>query len=363
MRIRSLELENFRNYDHLLISFDDETNILYGDNAQGKTNILEAIYFCAVSRSHKGSRDKDCISFQKNEAHIKCITEKEHFCDRIDIHLKKNQHKGIALNGVPLRRASELFGNLCAVFFSPEDLSIIKKGPADRRRFMDMELCQTDPYSTMNLSNFSRAVMQKNQLLKDIAAQPYLKDTLDVWNEQILKFGREVILARRRFIEECSPIIGQIHEKLTEGKEPLKVLYEPNVSEDDFEKKLLSEADRELRMKMSLVGPHRDDLSFLVDGADLRTFGSQGQQRTAALSLKLSEIEWIRKRKKENPVLLLDDVLSELDRNRQNKLLDFIQGIQTIITCTGVDDFVDSRCSVNRVFKVVNGTVREESLR
>ena len=149
MRIRSLELENFRNYDHLLISFDDETNILYGDNAQGKTNILEAIYFCAVSRSHKGSRDKDCISFQKNEAHIKCNTEKEHFCDRIDIHLKKNQHKGIALNGVPLRRASELFGNLCAVFFSPEDLSIIKKGPADRRRFMDMELCQTDSYYTM----------------------------------------------------------------------------------------------------------------------------------------------------------------------------------------------------------------------
>ncbi len=360
MLIRSLELENFRNYESLLISFDEETNILYGDNAQGKTNILEAVYFCAVSRSHRGSKDRDCIAFQKNEAHIKCITEKDRFSDRIDIHLKKNHNKGIALNGIPLRKASELFGNLCVVFFSPEDLSIVKRGPADRRRFMDMELCQTDPLYTASLSSYNKAVLQKNQLLKDIAFQPALRDTLEVWNEQLLRYGLDVIRRRKKFLEECGPIIQEIHGRLTEGKEPLQVSYEPNVPEKEFAGKLQREAEREIRMKMCLYGPHRDDLSFSVNGMDVRTFGSQGQQRTTALSLKLSEIEWIRRRKKENPVLLLDDVLSELDRSRQSQLLESIKGIQTIITCTGVDDFVNERCAVNKVFRVVNGTVTEE---
>ncbi|MBR1812315.1 MAG: DNA replication/repair protein RecF [Lachnospiraceae bacterium] len=357
MTLQSLELENYRNYAKLSLPFSPEINILYGDNAQGKTNILEAIYFCAVSHSHRGSKDRDCIRFGEDEAHIKCFAVKGNFTDRIDIHLKKNHNKGIAVNGIPLKRASDLFGHVNVVFFSPEDLSIIKKGPSDRRRFMDLELCQTDAFYTASLTAYNRAVMQKNQLLKEIAFQPYLRDTLDTWNEQLVRYGTDIIRRRKEFILECAPLMREIHASLTSGKEEMLLSYEPDVEEGAFADRLRENAEREIRLKMSMVGPHRDDLKFSADGMDIRTFGSQGQQRTTALSLKLSEIEWVRRRRKDSPILLLDDVLSELDRSRQEQLLERIKGTQTILTCTGVDDFVSSRLTVNRTIHVKNGEI------
>lgn len=361
MIIKSLELENFRNYEALNISFDASTNILYGDNAQGKTNILEAIYLCATSKSHRSNKDREMIRFEKEESHLKLYVEKQGITHRIDLHLKKNKSKGIAVNGIPIRRMSELFGIVNVVFFSPEDLNIIKNGPSERRRFVDLELCQLDKIYTSDLTNYNRIIMQRNKLLKELSFRSDMMDTLDIWDMQLVKYGKSIIASRQKFIRDLNEIIKEVHFKLSGGKENLELCYEPNVEEHQLEEELLRNRDRDVRQKMSLTGPHRDDISFIVNGIDIRRFGSQGQQRTAALSLKLSEIELVKRIIKDSPVLLLDDVLSELDSNRQNHLLDNIREIQTMITCTGLEDFVNNRFTINKLFKVSDGIVVNEN--
>ncbi len=361
MIVRSVELKNFRNYCDLKLEFDEKTNILYGDNAQGKTNILEALYLSGTTKSHKGSRDRDMIYFGKEEAHLRTLIRKGEVDYRIDIHLKKNKTKGIAVNGVPIRRAGELFGIANFVFFSPEDLGIIKQGPSERRRFLDLELCQLDKVYLHNLVNYNRIVIQRNRLLKDLAFRPDLEETLDVWDLQMADYGKKVIEGRKNFIEKLNVMISHIHRKLSGEKEDLQVFYENNVSGEEIYESIRRNREKDLRMKTSSVGPHRDDLLFVADSVDIRKFGSQGQQRTAALSLKLSEIELVKQMIKDTPVLLLDDVLSELDYNRQNYLLNSIHDIQTMITCTGLDEFVKHRFSINKIFKVIEGTVKYEN--
>ena len=282
MIIKSLELKNFRNYESLGIAFDAGTNILYGDNAQGKTNVLESLYVSGTTKSHKGSKDREMIRFDAEEAHIRTVVEKNGVDNRIDIHLKKNSAKGIAVNGIPIRKAGELFGILNLVVFSPEDLNIIKDGPAGRRRFMDMELSQLDSIYLHNLTKYHKILQQRNKLLKDIHYRPDLEATLPIWDEQLVLYGTKIIQRR------------------------------------------------------------------------------QGQQRTSALSLKLAEIELVKQLIHDTPVLLLDDVLSELDSNRQNYLLNSIHDIQTIITCTGLDEFVKNRFHINKVFFVREGTIAEQ---
>lgn len=357
MVIKSLELSNFRNYDFLDITFDKGTNILYGDNAQGKTNILEAIYLCGTTKSHKGSKDRDIVNFEADEAHIRTFVEKKGDEIKIDMHLRKNKSKGIAIDGMRIKKAAELLGLMNVVFFSPEDLGIIKNGPAERRRFVDMELCQLDPVYLYNLNSYNKIVNQRNKLLKDMYMQPSLKDTLSVWDIQMAVFGKQIIERRVQFIEQLNEIIYEIHRNLSGGKEELRIVYEADVTAEKYEEELERHMDRDMRLKQTSVGPHRDDFSFMVKDVDIRKFGSQGQQRTAALSLKLSEIELVKKMTGDTPILLLDDVLSELDRSRQNYLLNSIGDIQTIITCTGLDDFVNNRFEINKVFKVVNGNV------
>lgn len=361
MIIKSLELANFRNYEELNISFDKGTNILYGDNAQGKTNILEAIYVSATTKSHKGSKDKEIINFYKEEAHIRTYLEKENVETRVDMHLRKNKSKGIAIDGQKIKKAADLMGLLNVVFFSPEDLSIIKDGPAERRRFADMELCQLDSFYLYNLNHYNKIIGQRNKLLKDMYFQPELKETLNIWDSQLVSFGSKIIERREQFVKQLGDIIFDIHKKLSGGKEELVIAYEPDVSIEDFEKQMKYNQDKDIRLKQTTTGPHRDDFSFVVNGVDIRKYGSQGQQRTAALSLKLSEIELVKKISKDTPVLLLDDVLSELDSNRQNYLLNSIGNIQTIITCTGLDEFINNRFEINKIFKVTNGTVNCEN--
>ena len=357
MIIKSIELADYRNYDSLKIQFDKGTNILYGDNAQGKTNILEAIYLSATTKSHKGSKDREIVHFDKEEAHIRTYLEKEGIETRVDMHLRKSKSKGIAIDGQKIKKAADLLGLCNVVFFSPEDMGIIKNGPSERRRFVDMELCQLDSFYLYNLNHYNKIVNQRNKLLKDMFMNPQLKETLNIWDMQLVSFGTKMIERRRLFVEQLNEIIYEIHKKLSGGKEELRIQYEPDVDIDEFEKKLISHQDRDIKTKMTSVGPHRDDFSFLAGNVDIRKFGSQGQQRTAALSLKLSEIELVKKLTKDTPVLLLDDVLSELDSNRQNYLLNSIGDIQTIITCTGLEEFVNNRFEINRVFKVSNGTV------
>lgn len=357
MIIKSIELADYRNYDFLTLQFDKGTNILYGDNAQGKTNILEAIYVAATTKSHKGSKDREIVNFDKQEAHIRAYIEKEDIEIRLDMHLRKNKSKGIAIDGQKIKKAADLLGICNVVFFSPEDLGIIKNGPAERRRFVDMELCQLDNFYLYNLNHYNKIVNQRNKLLKDMYMNPDLKETLNIWDSQLISFGSKIIERRRFFIDQLNEIMNGIHKKLSGDKEDLVIQYEPDVKIDDFEKVLRMNQARDIKLKMTSVGPHRDDFSFLIGDVDIRKYGSQGQQRTAALSLKLSEIELVKKITKDTPILLLDDVLSELDSNRQNYLLNSIGDIQTIITCTGLEEFVNNRFELNKVFKVMNGTV------
>lgn len=356
MIIKSLKLKNYRNYDLLDLNFDPKTNILYGDNAQGKTNILEALYLSGTTKSHRGTKDRDIIRFGCDESHLETVVEKKGSCFQIDMHLKKNSPKGIAIDKIPIRKASELFGIVHFVFFSPEDLNIIKEGPAGRRRFIDLELSQLDRIYLNNLSNYNRVINQRNSLLKEIYDKDNLMDTLDIWDMQLVEYGTKVLERRKEFIEQVNEIISDIHYKLTGGKERISLIYEESTGNIPLEKALARNRDRDIRMKSTSAGPHRDDVCFVTDeGLDIRKFGSQGQQRTAALSLKLSEIELVKQVIHDTPILLLDDVLSELDKHRQNYLLDSIHDIQTIITCTGLDEFVNHRFSINKIFHIKNG--------
>lgn len=361
MIIKSLELQDYRNYDSLNLAFDKGTNILYGDNAQGKTNILEAIYVSATTKSHKGSKDKDIVNFHKEEAHIRTFLEKDGVDTRVDMHLRKSKSKGIAIDGQKIKKAADLLGICNVVFFSPEDLGIIKDGPAERRRFVDMELCQLDGFYLYNLNHYNKIVNQRNKLLKDMYFNPDLKDTLSIWDSQLVSFGSKIIERRKLFVEQLNEIIYGIHKRLSGDKEEIVIQYEPDVAIEDFEQRLRNSQEKDIKLKQTTAGPHRDDFSFMVENVDIRKFGSQGQQRTAALSLKLSEIELVKKLTKDTPILLLDDVLSELDSNRQNYLLNSIGDIQTIITCTGLEEFVNNRFEINKVYKVENGVVSSPS--
>lgn len=361
MYIQSLRLADYRNYENLDLEFSQGTNIFYGNNAQGKTNILEALYLIATTKSHRGAFDRDLIRFGQEEGHVRCVVIKGGIDYQIDIHLRKSRSKGIAINGQRIHKASELIGLLHIVFFSPEDLSIVKNGPAQRRRFMDMELCQLDESYLYNLNHYNKIVEQRNKLLRQILDMPSLESTIDVWNDQLIDYGSKIIKRRQQFMEKLNQMIGRIHQELSGGKEKLSIRYEPNVTAENFADALHKVSEREKYIGSTAVGPHKDDFSFLCtfDGReiDLRKFGSQGQQRTCALSLKLAELELVREMIGEEPVLMLDDVLSELDTNRQNYLLNSLGGIQTFITCTGLDEFVKNRFTIDRLYHVENGIV------
>ncbi len=357
MYIKSIQLSGYRNYDNATIYFDKETNILYGDNAQGKTNVLEAIFMCATTKSHKGAKDKEIIGFGKDEARISMYFDKSGDEIKIDMLLRKDKSKIVAVNGSKISKATELLGLLNVVLFSPEDLGIIKNGPSERRRFIDTELCQLDPIYLYNLSKYNKIIDQRNKLIKDSYVNNDLLETLNIWDAQLVSYGSEIIKKRQAFIKELNEIIIPLHEKLTNGREKISLAYEPDVEACDFESNLYKNRNKDIKFKVTSVGPHRDDFSFVVNDIDIRKYGSQGQQRTAALSLKLSEIEIVKKKTGHVPVLLLDDVLSELDSNRQNYLLSTIGDIQTIITCTGLDDFVNNNFEINKVIKVINGNV------
>ncbi len=361
MILKSLELLDFRNYEKLQMELDPGTNIIYGDNAQGKTNILESIYLSGTTKSHKGSKDREMIRFGCEEAHIRTVVEKGRLDHQIDLHLKKSRSKGIAIDQLPIKKASQLFGILNLVFFSPEDLNIIKNGPSERRRFLDVELCQLDRVYLHYLTKYNKILNQRNRLLKDISHHAGLLDTLDIWDLQLVKCGRHIIEVRQSFIEKLNVIIIDIHRKLSGGKETLILKYEPDAAADDLEEKLKKCRERDLKLGQTGAGPHRDDLLFSIHETDIRRFGSQGQQRTSALSLKLAELTLVKESISETPILLLDDVLSELDSSRQNFLLNSIHDIQTLITCTGLDEFVKNRFQINKVFQVVEGHVRRKN--
>lgn len=344
MLIKSLKLRNFRNYEHLSIDFEKDYNIIYGNNAQGKTNIIEAIFLCASGRSHRTSKDLELLKTGAPGYYIglSLVNEDDH--STIEIFYTKDERKRISVNEIPLKKTGDLMGRLKAVIFSPEDLLIVKEGPSERRRFLDITLSQLKPSYYFDLQQYARILFQRNSLLKEISYKKELMPTIEVWNHHLIKTGSKIMKARREFIMKLDKKASLRHEKLTNGEEKLNIGYLPsfNIKNDDgleaieqsFERALNQASSREILKGTTLYGPQRDDYDIILNGMSTKIYGSQGQQRTSVLSIKLAEIDIMKEDTGEYPVLLLDDVLSELDNQRQEYLFENIENIQTFITCT-----------------------------
>ncbi len=362
MKIKRVEFTSFRNYERLETDLEDGINVFYGNNAQGKTNILEGIYLTCTTRSHKKSRDSEMIRFGEEESHLRLYLQKKDIDYRIDMHLKRGSRKYIAINGLNIKKASELLGIANIVFFSPEDLNIIKDSPSERRRFVDMELSQLDSVYLSMLSGYSKSLEQKNRLLKDAAYKRdgSINELMDIWDEKLLEYGTEIIKKRRVFIEELNQILKEKNREISGNDEELSCIYEPDTDPENYRESLRSRRENDIRYGSTTTGPHRDDISFELNGTDLRKYGSQGQVRTASLSVKLSEIELVRSRTGDLPILMLDDVMSELDSSRQRLLLKSIGGIQTLITCTGLEDLIKNGFSGDCVYYVDNARLERK---
>ncbi len=357
MYITEVSLQGFRNLAQLKIEPSRGINVIYGSNAQGKTNFLESLYFCAMGRSMRGKNDQQLIQFGAEESHIRMLVQRQSRYDRIDVHLKQNEKKGIAINGLPVRKLGDLFGTLYAVIFSPEDLSLVKDGPGERRRFLDMELCQLSRVYYYDLQQYYHILKQRNNLLKEIAKNPALSETLFVWDAQMAEYGERIISARKRFLVRLDEIAAEKLSRLTGGRDHLQTFYKPNCEEGALAEKLRRNLERDIFFGATQSGPHKDDVIFSIDGREVKVYGSQGQQRTTALAARLAEIDLIRQETGEEPVLLLDDVFSELDEGRQKYLLESIGGLQAFVTCTGIEDSVKKYIARDNLFYVENGVI------
>ena len=344
MLIKSLKLRNFRNYEYLSIDFEKDYNIIYGNNAQGKTNIIEAAFLCASGRSHRTSKDLELLKTGAPGYYIGLSLIKEETLSTIEINYKKDERKRISVNEIPLKKTGDLMGRLNAVIFSPEDLLIVKEGPSERRRFLDITLSQLKPSYYFDLQQYARILFQRNSLLKEISNKKELMATIDVWNHHLIKTGSKIMKSRREFIIKLNNKASFRHNKLTKGEEELSIGYLPsfNIEKEDgieliekrFERVLIQAISKEVLKGTTLYGPQRDDYDIILNGMSTKIYGSQGQQRTSVLSIKLAEIDIMKEETEEYPVLLLDDVLSELDNSRQEYLFENIENIQTFITCT-----------------------------
>lgn len=362
MYIRDIELKDFRNYEYARISFSKKVNIFLGNNAQGKTNLLEGIYLNAMARSFKTSRDRELIRFGADFCKVKTVSVTDSEEQTTEIVIAKDGRKAVKLDGMKVSRTSELLERIFIIVFSPEDLKIVKDEPEKRRKFIDHELCQIKPGYYNDLSNYKKVLKQRNTYLKEPEIEMSI---LDIWDYELAKYGSRVIKRRNEFIEKIEKISSGIHDSISGGREKLEVKYEPNVhftqnEEEKFYEILVSHRNDDIRNRNTGRGPHKDDIKISANGIDLRKFGSQGQQRTAALSLKLSEIKLIEEETGEKPVLLLDDVLSELDNDRQTYLINSLGENQMFITTADLSGKVARSLPEGKVFKIVSGKVEIE---
>lgn len=381
MYIREIELVNFRNYRKLKLDFAKDYNLIYGRNAQGKTNILEAIFLCSAGRSHRTSKDNELIRFNEEGYYVNLTVERRDGEKNIEILYKRNEKKRIKINGVSISRNGQLMGQLNTVLFSPEDLSLVKGGPAERRRFLDIAISQIKPSYFYDLQQYSKILTQRNALLKEIGSRSSgsekLKDTLEIWNENLAETGSRIILERSIYLSELSKKAYGWHNLLTGQKEKIEVIYCPSIDiskcngvneiKAKFLEYLNDEIEKEIRSGMTMYGPQRDDVELKINGKSVKMYASQGQQRTAALTLKLSETELLKEIIGEYPVLLLDDVFSELDAFRKDYILASLENMQTFITSTENHLLLNTlkNSSVNKnvkTYMVENGTVSEEKM-
>lgn len=360
MRVTELRLYQYRNYKQLVLQPDTGLCVLTGLNAAGKTNILESVFLCALGRSHRTVHDNELIEQNCDEGMVALKISTRLGEREIRIELRQRERKRVYLDGQLLQKSGELMGALNVVLFSPEDLSLVKDGPAERRRFLDMELSQLQPSYYYTIQQYNAALKQRNILLKD--PDVLQNETLEMWDAQLSRLGASITKSRAAFIEELSKVARNLHAKMSGGKEELVVSYQPNLPAADTEAMrdaLLDNLERDVYRGNTSVGPHKDDIMLMLGGMDVRSYGSQGQQRTTALSLKLSEIDILRRVRNERPVLLLDDVFSELDAERQTMLLQVVGECQTIVTCTHLEELTKAGVEQMQVYSVNNGKVTE----
>ena len=363
MKVLRLKLSNFRNYDSIDVSFSSGTNIILGKNAQGKTNLLEAIFMCAIGKSLRAKKDCDLVKWGKENGKIELEVEKKFGKSKIEIYLFNKGKKAIKINSLPIKRIGELLGELRCVFFAPDELKLIKESPEDRRRFMDIDLSQISKTYFNLLNKYEKVISSRNKLLKDFKDKNNFKKTskinldnfedfkrmIGVYNTQLAECASKITISRNNLIISLAPYAKKAHSFLTNNLEDLQIEYQGtlqlgneiisnNDKFDEIKQKFISLYEKSLEKVLSLgyttIGPHRDDIKVLVNETDVKSFGSQGQQRTAALSLKLAEIEIIKSQTGEMPILILDDVLSELDKSRRERLLKFCSLTQTFISST-----------------------------
>ena len=349
LHIESLNLKGFRNYSDEKINFSKNYNIIYGENAQGKTNIIEAIFLCASGRSHRTSKDSELLNINSNNYSIRLDSIKNSEPLSIEIIHEKDKKKIIRINQVPLKKIGNLMGNLLAVIFSPEDLAVINEGPSQRRRFIDITLSQIKPSYFYDLQQYNRILLQRNSLLKEMQINKSLSNTLDIWNIKIAETAARIMKTRYEFINRLRRHAQNYHSILSSSNENMRMDYSSSIEIDEYEDVekikdiIIKEFERikyiEAKRGTTLKGPHRDDYEIYINDLNVKSFGSQGQKRTVILSIKLSELQIIREETGEFPVLLLDDVMSELDYKRREILFDCINNIQTFITCTDRDIF------------------------
>ena len=367
MFIKTLNLEYFRNIERLSLQTDSSVNILIGPNAQGKTNILESLFVLALTKSHRTHKDKELIGWEHQQARVSTEVTKRYGDMKLELAIS-GQGKTAKLNGLEQKKLSGFVGALNVVMFAPEDLEIVKGSPSIRRRFMDMEIGQVHPSYLHHLFQYQRIITQKNNHFKKNGLKNTEDVMLDVWNEQLATAGVKIMKNRQNFISKLQKWAEKIHAGITSGSEEIRIVYKPSFDSEDFQDetvlfnqfmiKLSQVKEQEQRRGVCLVGPHRDDLTFFINGKEVFAYGSQGQQRTTALSLKLAELELVREEVGEYPILLLDDVLSELDRNRQSQLIETFQGkVQTFITTTGIESIESASIERAKLFHVRNGQV------
>ena len=357
MWISKINLINFRNYEKENIELNNHINVFYGENAQGKTNIIESIFLCSMGKSFRAKKDIEMIQLGKENASIEIFYEKSDRCGKIKIDIANK--KNIYLNGIKLKKLSELLGNINVVIFTPDDIHILKGGPQNRRRFLDIMISQLKPNYMYNLNLYLKTIEERNHYLRQIREEHKPEEMLDIWDEKLIEYAEIICGYRKTFIEKIQEKITKIHQEITDNKEEIKIIYQTDCGNKENYHNLLKE-----RRKLDIIkgyttkGIHRDDFYITINDKDLSTYGSQGQHRTAILSLKMAELEIIYDEIGEYPVLLLDDFMSELDEKRRKHLLEKIENIQVIITCT---DKIKLENKNILIYNVKDGKVRKEN--
>jgi len=365
MYIKSIDLKNFRNYKDQHIEFNPYVNIFLGENAQGKTNILEAVYVSLLGKSFRTSKYENMINHEEEYFNIKALLEKDYDTFDINYTYSRREKRKVKINRKEIKKISELFNLTKVVVFSPEDLRIVKDEPEKRRKFIDMELSKLRPSYFEDLVNYKKILKQRNSYLKEKNIE---REVLDIWDTQLSLFGTDIIRKREKFIALLEEKCSEINSHITGGKEKIRIEYESDIpladnvmdQKEEFERVISKSREKDIYMGTTSRGPHKDDIRIFSNDIDVRQYGSQGQQRTVALSLKLSEIELIKQETGESGILLLDDVLSELDESRQKYLVNVFEDTQIFITSTSIPDAIMDNISEHKICYIEKGNISEK---